>query len=293
MPTLKEIEQSGEKRVDLMERILADFDSRLRRVQDWLFDALWEDVLKKIVVEGKVRKGLPSIRAVNTSPVWAKYYRRLRDEVTLWMVDMMGAKLTDSILSFFKLQVPATDLGTRTRSAANSLLTAMGYDGAKFVEGGALHLLTYDTTAERKVKALAIAAVASGRSLPAFKRDMLTIIKGDAGQLGIVERHFQTNANTAFAEFDRSLSGQLAEKYGMNYAIWSGPRMTTSRPFCLARKGKIFHKDEIVAMDKLKWQGKIPGQSTLLSAGGYNCSDILLWITDELAAQKKQNEATK
>ena len=293
MPTLKQTEQLGEARVALMERILADFDSRLRRAQDWLFDALWEDVLKKIVVDGKVKQGLPSIRAVNTSPIWARYYRRLRDEVTLWMVDVMGGKLTDSILSFFKIQVPATDLETRTRAAANSLLTALGYDGAKFVEGGALHLLTYDTTAERKVKALAIAAAASGRSLPAFKRDMLTIIKGDAGQLGIVERHFQTNANTAFAEFDRSLSGQLAEKYGMNHAIWSGPRMTTSRPFCLARKGKVFSRAELQAMDKLRWQGKIPGQSTLLSAGGYNCSDILLWITDELAAQKKQNEAKK
>lgn len=286
MPTLKDIEKLGEARVALVERILADFDSRLRRAQGWLFDALWEDVLKKIVVDGKVKQGRHSIRAVNTSPVWAAYYRRLRDEVTLWMVDVMGGKLTDSILTFFGAQVAETDLEKRTRAAAQSLLTALGYDGVAFVEGGALHLLTYDTTAERKVKALAIAAVASGRSLPAFKRDMLTIIKGDAGRLGIVESHFQTNANTAFAEFDRSLSKQLAERYGMNHAIWSGPRMTTSRPFCLARKGKVFHRDEIAAMDKLKWQGKIPGQSTLLSAGGYNCSDILLWITDELAAQK-------
>ena len=286
MPTLKQTEQLGEARVALMERILADFDSRLRRAQDWLFDALWEDVLKKIVVDGKVKQGLPSIRAVNTSPIWARYYRRLRDEVTLWMVDVMGGKLTDSILTFFGAQVTETDLETRTRAAANSLLTALGYDGAKFVEGGALYLLTYDTTAERKVKALAIAAAASGRSLAAFKKDMLTIIKGDAGQLGIVERHFQTNANTAFAEFDRSLSGQLAERYGMNHAIWSGPRMTTSRPFCLARKGKVFSRAELQAMDKLRWQGKIPGQSTPLSAGGYNCSDIFLWITDELAAQK-------
>lgn len=287
MPTLKEIEQSGEKRVDLMERILADFDSRLRRAQDWLFDALWEDVLKKIVVDGKVKQGLPSIRAVNTSPVWAKYYRYIRDEVSMWMVEVMGGKLPDSILSFFKIQVPATDLETRTRAAAQALLTRLGYDGGKFTPGSTLDLLTYDTTAEAKVKRLAITAVASGRSLPAFKRDMVSIIKGDAGRLGIIESHFQTNANTAFAEFDRSLSGQLAEKYGMNHAIWSGPRMTTSRPFCLARKGKVFSRAELQAMDQLKWQGKVPGQSTLLSAGGYNCSDILLWITDELAAQKK------
>lgn len=286
MPTLKQIEQLGEARVALMERILADFDSRLRRAQDWLFERLWEDVLKKIVADGKVRQGLPSIRAVNTSPVWARYYRYIRDEVAQWMANMMQGPITDSILSFFGAQVPETDLEKRTRAAAQSLLTALGYDGGKFVKDGGLYLLTYDNTAERKVKALAIAAVASGRSLAAFKKDMIGIIKGDTERLGIVERHFQTNANTAFAEFDRSLSGQLAEKYGMNHAIWSGPRMTTSRPFCLARKGKIFHRDQILAMDKLSWQGKIPGQSTLLSAGGYNCSDILLWITDELAAQK-------
>lgn len=290
MPTLKDIEQSGESRVNLMERILADFDSRLRRAQDWLFDALWEDVLKKIVVDGKVKKGLPSIRAVNTSPIWATYYRYLRDEVSMWMVEVMGGKLTDSILDFFKIQVPANDLEARTRAAAKGLLNALGYDGAKFVDGGTLHLLTYDTTAERRVKALAIAAVASGRSLPAFKRDMISIIKGDAGRLGIIESYFQTNANTAFAEFDRSLSLELADKYGMNNVIWSGPKLTTSRPFCLARKGKVFSRAELEAMDKLKWQGKVPGQSTLRSAGGYNCSDILLWITDELAAQKRATQ---
>lgn len=292
MPTLKEIEHLGADRVALMERLLSDFDSRLRRAQDWLFSNLWEDILGKIVVDGKVKQGLASIRAVNSSPVWGAYYRYIRDEITGWMVEIMGGKLTDSILSFFSAQVSSTDLETRTKTAAKDLLFALGYDGGEFVKNGGLYLLTYDNTAERKVKALAIAAAASGRSLNAFKRDMIGVIKGDTERLGIVERHFQTNANTAFAEFDRSLSGQLAEKYGMNFAIWSGPRMTTSRPFCLARKGKVFSRDEITAMDKLKWTGKIPGQSTLLSAGGYNCSDILLWITDELAAQKRAQNNT-
>jgi len=290
MPTLKQIEKSGESRVSLMERILSDFESRLRRSQEWLFNALWEDILKKIVVDGKITPGMGSIRAINTSPVWGRYYRYLRDEVAFWMVEIMGGKLTDSILDFFSLQISSTDLEPRTRAAANSLLTSLGYDGAKFVENGTLYALTNDRTAERKIKALAIAAAASGKSLKTFKREMTTIIKGDAQNLGIVERHFQTNANTAFAEFDRSLSLQLANKYNMNHVIWSGPKMTTSRGFCLSRKGKVFHRDEIKKTDSLKWQGKIPGQSTLISAGGYNCSDILLWITDELAEIKKQEQ---
>jgi len=291
MPTLKQIEKSGESRVSLMERILSDFESRLRRSQEWLFNALWEDILKKIVVDGKITPGMGSIRAINTSPVWGRYYRYLRDEIAFWMVEIMGGKLTDSILDFFSLQISSTDLEPRTRAAANSLLTSLGYDGEKFVENGTLYALTSDRTAERKIKALAIAAAASGKSLKTFKKEMTTIIKGDAQNLGIVERHFQTNANTAFAEFDRSLSLQLADKYKMNHVIWSGPKMTTSRGFCMARKGKVFHRDEIRAMDNLQWTGKIPGQSTLISAGGYNCSDILLWITDELAEIKKAEQA--
>jgi len=290
MPTLRDIERSGESRVSLMERILADFESRLRRAQGWLFDQLWEDLLKKIVVDGQIVKGMGSIRAINTSPVWGRYYRYLRDEIAFWMVEIMGGKLTDSILEFFTLQVSSPDLEGRTRAAANNLLTSLGYDGGKFLETGTLYALTNDRTAERKIKAMAIAAAASGKSLKAFKKGMTTIIKGNKENLGIVERHFQTNANTAFAEFDRSLSLQLANKYNMNHVIWSGPKMTTSRGFCLSRKGKVFHRDEIKKMDSLKWQGKIPGQSTLISAGGYNCSDILLWITDELAEIKKQEQ---
>lgn len=293
MPTLKEIEKAGERRVDLIERILSDFESRLRRAQDWLFDNLWEDILKKIVVGGKVKRDLKAVRAINTSPVWKKYYQYLFAEIGQWMVNTMQGPLAESILSYFRLQVSDKGLDKRTREAGQSLLIRLGYDGGKFVENGGLYLLTTDNTAERKVKALAIVAATSGSPLAAFKKDMAKIIKGDTENLGIVERHFQTNANTAFAEFDRQLNWDLADAYGLNYVIWSGPRMKTSRPFCLARKGKVFRKDEVAAMDKLNWAGKIPGQSTLISAGGYNCSDILLPITDELAAQKKQNEATK
>ena len=149
-----------------------------------------------------------------------------------------------------------------------------------------------DSNVERRVKATAIQAIRAGKSLAEFQPDIKAMIKGGkaSGKLGVVEGHYYTNANTAFSEFDRAMSLEVADKNGLNFAIWSGPRLTTTRDFCADKKGKLLHRRQIIALSKKEWRGKIPGQSCLTSCGGYNCVDTLLWVSTELAAEGIANK---
>lgn len=276
MPNLKKLRDNGESRSTLIEFLMEELGRKADGLADWLENEFWADFEKLNGTNAQ------RISGVNRSGVWDRFYRKSR-EIADWILGGL-----EDILGFLKGYFSEL-LGVKglndVQKFGVSMLERLGYDGKKFTKGGYFYNLINDVTAERRVKRLAIQAIMAGKELKDFRKDLRGILKGDkqAGRSGVIKAHYQTNAGTTFAEFDRGLSNEMAIKYELNSAVWSGPRLTTSRDFCLAKKGKVFTRAQIEAMDGQKWQGKIPGQSTIISAGGYNCVDILLWITDEMA----------
>lgn len=289
MPNLNDIEKLGRNKADLIDDILAKFGGTVTDLQSWLFTAFYDDFVERVVSEGSIKSGIGAVNAVNRSPVWKKYYKQ-SNNVGGFMVDSFG-RLTSSLGYYFNALIGRETLSDVDR-VAKQVIEQYGFDGKVFLEGTYFNNLLKDATVERRIKSLAIQAIRSGKSLKDFQKELRTIINGDkaTGKAGIVEAHYYTNATTAFSEFDRTVALQLADKYGLNNAIWSGPQLRDTRDFCQSKKGKVFTKAEIKEMDSRNWQGKIPGQSTLISCGGYNCVDTLLWITDDLAAQMKEKE---
>jgi len=75
----------------------------------------------------------------------------------------------------------------------------------------------------------------------------------------------------------------IAVEENFDYALYFGTRLETSRDFCIARKGKIFSKKTIQSWNDQDWKGKIIGSDVLISLGGYNCVDSLMWVSKEVA----------
>jgi hypothetical protein len=287
MPNLKDIERLGKNRVDFVERLTAWLADQVEKLQSWLYDAFFEDVTGQIVIKGGLKQGTGSINRINTSPVWRVFYKRA-ELLGKEMVERM--KQLSDLTGAYMNEVTGLDTLTDNQKATVQILNALGYDGKAFIKGGFFHNLINDVTAERRVKRLAIEAINSGKSLSDFQKSLKGLIRGDkaAGRLGVVSSHYYTNANTLYAEFDRALNNIQAERYELTHMIWSGPFVKGTRKFCADKKGKIFTREQVIAMDKQTWQGKIPGQSTLISMGGRNCVDIGLWITGELAEEKEK-----
>lgn len=282
MPDIDKIKRLGQDRQDLIDRLASEFQKQVLRLQDWLMEGFFDDFVQRVTADGRIKQGTASIASINTSPFWKGFYKKSLD-VALWIIGKIP--VVGKMITGYIDEVTGSSTAKETERLTGLFLDRLGYDGKQIVKGGFFDLLVNDRTAERKVKRMAIQAIAAGKDLKKFKSELRLLIDGNKASKkpGVVESHYYTNANTTFAEYDRTVCEQQADKYELTHAIWSGPKLTTSRPFCMARKGKVFSRAQLIAMDSKEWQGKIPGQSTLVSAGGYNCVDILLWITAGMA----------
>lgn len=272
----KEIADEHTKKInDLIDGLF----ERVRSVQSEFYDNLYDDIVKSLTENGKIKRG--NVGSLSAFPAYRKASGRLLN----WIIEAIN-ELSESIAKYFGF-VTKRNVSEDVRKATETLLNQLGYNGKKFSESGVLYSLVSDSSVERRVKVAAIQAINTGKSLKDFRVQLQAMILGDraTGKFGIVEAHYHTNARTLFSEFDRSVSYNIAAKYDLNYVVWSGPRLTSSRSFCASKKGKVFPVSEIKGFDKKDWQGKIPGQSTIISAGGYNCTDNLLYITKEMAEE--------
>lgn len=123
-------------------------------------------------------------------------------------------------------------------------------------------------------------AVISGSG---FKETLTTIrdfIEGSDGKDGALLRYSTTYAHDAFAIADRSYTSLVSKEIKAEWFFYSGDKIATTRPFCLARYNKYFHKKEVESWGNLSpWSGQIPGTnpSTIFDlAGGFWCGHSIL-----------------
>ena len=75
-------------------------------------------------------------------------------------------------------------------------------------------------------------------------------------------------ANDAIMNFHQSVLLQKAQTIGLEYFLYAGTAMATTRPFCRQRLMKVYSQEEIQSWD-FKWKGK--SGPALTHRGGYNC----------------------
>lgn len=138
-----------------------------------------------------------------------------------------------------------------------------------------------------RTRALAVGLAQSDFSLADIKQTFSLQLQGTAQKLGIVDNYnlVQLRIQDTFSEYDRTTSQQYATQLNLNYFIYNGGEIKTTRDFCDQRNGNVYTREEGIAFNSLDWQGKKEGHNFLVDAGGYNCRHYLDWISYELAKQ--------
>jgi len=105
-------------------------------------------------------------------------------------------------------------------------------------------------------------------------------IEGDAKRLGRLRGYTGQIADDIFSIIDRSYTKIISEDLDVQFYLYSGGIIDDSRPFCVTRHNKYYHRMEVAAWGSLAdWTGKIAGtnQSTIfIYAGGYRCRHSIL-----------------
>lgn len=108
------------------------------------------------------------------------------------------------------------------------------------------------------------------------QRDLLV---GAADGRGAIVGHAHTTVNDLSSIYERNATQVIAEELEIDFFLYQGSEIDTTRPFCDEHRGHVWHRKEIEAWALEEWAGKIPEttEATIFTyLGGYNCRHILV-----------------
>ena len=149
------------------------------------------------------------------------------------------------------------------------------------LKSGWLQKLANVTDPFVRMQEIGLNAVAQGIPLERLRKE----IKNAAFDSGArtIKHHFKTNANDAYAQFDRAAQVTYADELNLEAFIYEGGLIDETRPFCEKRNGLVFTREEAELWANLQWAGKNKDYVPMRDLGGHNCRHHPSFIPNELA----------
>ena len=123
--------------------------------------------------------------------------------------------------------------------------------------------------------------------------DMLTqvrgFIQGTPDAEGKLLRYSKQITRDSLFNYSSSLQESVSQSAGLQFYYYQGHLMTDSRPFCIERKGKYYHKNEVESWASMDWQGKRTGTTSstiFIYRGGYNCLHQIIPVSEAVVPKE-------
>lgn len=125
-------------------------------------------------------------------------------------------------------------------------------------------------------------AVQSGASFSETLQSIRDFVEGNSDVDGAILKYSKQLAHDSFANADRAYNSAVSDELGLEWFLWAGGEIATSRCFCIERHGKYYHYKEIEAWGAgdnvgdcgYPWAGmnRATNAQTIFNyAGGYGC----------------------
>ena len=281
-----------QQRIDLIDRYSNRFQKNTIQWQNAVFDALTKIYFPKLDTEN----GVVSVTTSNiqfTSSSINKAFEIAKQEtgnkiVGQFLKDLFNLQKANE--RFFDDPELSKDksLDAISKKVINKMNKRLGINSNGVSGNGYLGDIFAMEEVIAKVRKEAMKAVVSNQSRQDIERTLSLIMKGGKTpdgkeREGVMYNYMRTNVFDTFAQYDRSVSLEYADELKLNYAVYQGGLIKTSRPFCKERNGKVFTREEIAKWVDLDFQGKPSNYDPFRDLGGYNCRHILRWISDQRA----------
>jgi hypothetical protein len=142
-------------------------------------------------------------------------------------------------------------------------------------------------------------SVTSGATRKDLINTFRTLVLGSNDTDGRLLRSTRQIVSDTFALSDASVSNAVADQLGLDYYLFTGGLIETTRCFCRERNGKYFHRKEVEAwgrkekLGKCKtnkgWAGMMAGtneKTIFITRGGYNCQHALLAVSEAVVPKE-------
>lgn len=150
-----------------------------------------------------------------------------------------------------------------------------------------LDSLQKSSPVKQQLKDHILAGVAGNKGYKDYLYGMRDIIIGkDKG--GVIDRYYRQYAYDSFNQVDSAINNDLADNLDLQFAIYEGSVIKTTRKFCKRRAGNVYHVSEIRNWNNLNpWAGAKTPLNVLIDRGGYNCRHFYRWVTKGIAVSMR------
>lgn len=124
--------------------------------------------------------------------------------------------------------------------------------------------------------------VNSGGKFSGFLEQIKTYIVGNSDVEGRALSYTRTYLRDSLFTYSRTFQQSITSDLGLEFYLYAGGLIDTSRPFCIERAGKYFHQKEIESWASLEWAGKKQGtteSSIFIFAAGWNCNHQIIPVS--------------
>lgn len=291
--TEKQIEHFVARSIRTIANRSGSLQVQLSALQDGLYQALADQFFNRVSIQGgRIVYNKETRRAITAISGQARRYMAQNGSKLVKEVKRAIDEIVTLNRDYFAGQASVASLDTISDNIRTGLLETYGLtERGALVEGGYMAAMITDANIGARItRAVYGQAVSKNATQSAMKEVFERVIKGtDKPGTGIFAQANKEVFNDLAASTDRMVTEAYADKLKLNFAIYSGSLIDTSRKFCIARAQKVFHKSEIAKFDPP--EAKPPGYNPFTMLGGYNCRHRLSWISDALAVRMRPDAA--
>lgn len=289
----KLIQKAAGDRTVLLDLLLDQLQKQVVTSQGKLLSRFvtdWVDQLDVDEETGVIKNTLRNKRLLaNIDNVFIQYVKTDGIVIAKTMMDGIS-EILDFNGKYFKNFVGHAELQSIKPVVMELVKSWLGLKGNGALEGnGYLQKTISDPRVLGELKNFGLRAVAGQQGYKDTLQAVKGFIDGNKDSAGLLEKYHRNFVYDTYSQIDRATSGIFADKLGLDYAIYEGGLIKTSRKFCKERNGKVFTRAEIAQM---KPKEAIPDNyNPFQDMGGYGCRHHWNWISRALAVMLRPDLA--
>lgn len=161
---------------------------------------------------------------------------------------------------------------------------------------GYLEQLFKTTAARDEVKKMVHKSVAAGIPMRALEKQLRVKVAGTKNTAGVLEKHIGGFVLDVYQQADSLTNDEFAKRLDLQYFVYSGGLIETSREFCRKRNAKVYSTDEtkewvndptLPRTAAEKESGVVTDYVPTVDRGRWRCRHRLLYISEEQARQRR------
>jgi len=273
------------------EEFKKSLEKSLRGVEASLYRRIMADVLPKIgQADGALKSGVSNLAKANL-------IERVFDEMQADEMRPIMKAFADKLLEisgrnaeYYILTGADTDKVERIAKDLDRIRVIIGVDkNGNLLNNGYLSRLAKSDLARERIKSFVLTSIASKQGVAQFEKGLKNLIVSTPNIEGAIVGYWRQYAFDTYAKVREVDNLHMADELGMDWFIYQGGLIKTSRAFCIKKNGKVFNKKQA----QTEWpkdptlidKKHLASYKPLIDRGRNNCRHFLMYITEERAKE--------